>query len=38
MNHRIRALFFDLGDTLMIEESEIKDADFCLFSLERAPS
>ncbi len=27
MNHRIRALFFDLGDTLMIEESEIKDAE-----------
>ena len=27
MNHRIRALFFDLGDTIMIEQSEIKDAE-----------
>ena len=25
-NHRIVALLFDLGDTLMIEESEVKDA------------
>jgi HAD superfamily hydrolase (TIGR01549 family) len=27
MKHRIAALLFDLGDTLMIEESEIKDAE-----------
>jgi len=26
-NHRVVALLFDLGDTLMVEESEIKDAD-----------
>jgi FMN phosphatase YigB (HAD superfamily) len=26
-NHRIVALLFDLGDTLMIEESEVKDAE-----------
>ena len=25
-NHRVIALLFDLGDTLMIEESEFKDA------------
>jgi FMN phosphatase YigB (HAD superfamily) len=26
-NHRITALLFDLGDTLMIEESEVRDAE-----------
>jgi putative hydrolase of the HAD superfamily len=25
--HHLRALFFDLGDTLMIEETEVKDAE-----------
>jgi FMN phosphatase YigB (HAD superfamily) len=27
LNHRVVALLFDLGDTLMVEESEVKDAE-----------
>lgn len=27
MPHRLSALLFDLGDTIMVEESEVKDAD-----------
>ena len=35
--HRLRALLFDLGDTIMIEESEVKDAEGTTQSAELIP-
>ena len=35
--HRLRALLFDLGDTIMIEETEVKDAEGTTQSAELIP-
>lgn len=36
-HHRLAALLFDLGDTLLIEESEVKDADETTLQAELLP-